>query len=139
MAEVIRNKKAYDSGDVKVFINGIILNVLKIAYDVAQEHQLNYTLGNDPSSWSKGKKTPTCSMDLMMADVVPLEMAAPNGDLLELKPFDITVTFTNEYNTVVVDQIVAKFQNWGRDVTGEMGLQKSYDLFALNIQPNVAL
>lgn len=139
MAEVIRNRKAYDSGDVKVFINGIVLDVLKIAYDKDQEHQLNHTLGNDATSWSQGKITPTCTMDLMMADVVPLELAAPNGDLLKVRPFDIVVVFTNEYNIVVVDKIVAKFKNAGRDVTGEMGLQKSYELFTLDVKLNFPL
>lgn len=136
MADVIRNGKSYDSGDVKVFINGINIQAIKITYGKEQEHQLNYTLSNNASSWSKGKITPSCTIDLMMADVVPLERAA-GGDLLNVKPFNITVEFVNEDNEIVVDSILAKFKNQGRDVTGEMGLQMSYELFALAVDFNV--
>ncbi len=77
-------------------------------------------------------------MKLLMADVQPLELAA-NGSLLALKPFTITVEFVNEYNLIVVDKIVAKFKNEGRDVTGDMGLEKDYELFALSVDLNVNL
>ncbi|QTV06054.1 hypothetical protein [Faecalibacter bovis] len=136
MADIVRNGKAYDSADVKVYINGINIPVVKVTYGNEQEHQLNYTLGENPTSWSKGKKTPSCTIDLMMADVVPLEKAA-GGDLLKVKPFNVTVEFVNEDNEIVVDSIYAKFKSQGRDVTGEMGLQMSYELFALKVDFNV--
>ncbi|WP_413534070.1 hypothetical protein [Empedobacter brevis] len=136
MADITRNGKSYDSGDVKVFINAVNLDVVKINYSKQQEHQLNHTLSNKASSWSAGKITPACTIDIMMADVVPLERAA-GGDLLSIKPFVITVEFVNEYNDVIVDTILAKFQNQGRDVTGEMGLQMSYELFTLDVDFNV--
>lgn len=135
MPTIIRNQKAYDSGDVDVTINGILLDVTEISYDVEQEHQLNHTLKNDATSWSQGKKTPTCTMTVMMHDIVPLEQAA-GGDLLKIKPFDINVTFINEYNIPVNDTITAKFQNQGREVSGDMGLNKQYTLFALGIKFN---
>lgn len=135
MATVIKNKKAYDSGDVDVTINGVPLNVVEISYDVEQEHQLNYTLKDNASSWSKGRKTPTASISLMMEDAVILEDSA-NGDLLNIKPFEINVTYTNEYNKIVNDTITAKFQKQGREVTGDMGLQMQYPLFALGIDFN---
>lgn len=135
MATVIRNKKAYDSGDVNVFINGIPINVTEISYEKEQEHQLNYTLHNDASSWSRGKKAMTASVGLMMEDAVVLEDAA-DGDLLGIKPFDINVTYINEFNKIVNDTITAKFSKQGREVTGDMGLQKQYDLFVLSIKFN---
>lgn len=135
MTTVIKNKKAYDSGDVDVFINGIPVNVAEISYNTEQEHQLNHTLKNDATSWSKGKKTHECTMTLMMEDAVILEDAA-DGDLLNVKPFDINVTFTNEFNKIVNDTISAKFQNQGREVTGDMGLQKQYTMFTLGIEFN---
>jgi hypothetical protein len=137
MANVIKNKKAYDSGDVEVFINGVELDVKEITYDAEQEHQLNYTLNNDPTSWSQGKKTPTASITLMMHDAVALEKAA-NGDLLSVKPFDLNVSFVNDYNDIVNDTVTAKFMKQGREVTGDMGLNKQYDLFVLGIKFNNA-
>ena len=135
MANVIKNKKAYDSGDVYVFINGVEIDIKEISYETEQEHQLNFTLNNEPTSWSQGKKTPTASITLMMHDVVALEKAA-KGDLLSIKPFSLNVAFINEYNLIINDTITAKFMKQGRDVTGDMGLNKQYDLFVLRIKYN---
>ncbi len=138
MAKVIRNGKAYDSGDVKVQVNGVPIEVSKITYGNEQEHQLNYSLGNKATSWSQGKITPNASIGIAMHDIIPLEKAS-NGSILKLKPFTITVEFVNEFNIIVVDKIVAKFQSEGRDVTGDMGLEKEYDLFALDVKLAVNL
>lgn len=137
MATIIKNKKAYDSGDVTVFINGVPLNVSEITYETEQEHQLNHTLGNKATSWSQGKISYSASISLMMEDAVTLEDAAL-GDLLSVKPFAVNVTFTNDYNKLVNDTIIGKFQKQGREVTGDMGLQKQYELFVLDIEYNNA-
>lgn len=135
MARITRNGKAYDSADVKVQINGLPVEVSKLEYGNEQEHQLNYSLGANPTSWSMGKIKPNASMGLAMHDTVPMEIAA-GGSLLNIKPFVITVEFVNEYNIIVVDKIIAKFQSEGRSVTGDMGLEKDYDLFALKVDLN---
>lgn len=132
MADINRNGKAYDSADVKVQINGVPIEVTSLSYGNEQEHQLNHTLGAEPTSWSRGKITPSASMGVMMHDILPLEMAA-GGSLLKVKPFVITVEFVNEFNIIVVDKIVAKFKNEGREVTGDMGLKKEYELFAMKV------
>ncbi|MCC9072456.1 hypothetical protein LNQ49_12770 [Flavobacterium sp. F-65] len=138
MATITRNGKAYDSADVEVFISGVPIEVTSATYGNEQEHQLNYGLGNDPSSWSQGKKTPSASIGLMMHDIVPLELAAKGGSILNIQPFDVIITFTNEYNIIVTDRLLVKFQNEGREVTGEMGLKKEYTMFALKVDLNVA-
>ncbi|MGP1500755.1 MAG: hypothetical protein ACTTJM_03105 [Bergeyella cardium] len=132
MADIIRNNKAYDSADVKVQINGVPIEVTSLTYGNEQEHQVNHTLGAEPSSWSRGKITPSASMGVMMHDILPLEMAA-KGSLLNVKPFVITVEFVNEFNIIIVDKIIAKFKNEGREVTGDMGLKKEYELFAMKV------
>lgn len=137
MAEIIRNGKAYDSVDVKVQMNGIPIEVTTLTYGNAQEHQLNHTMGANATSWSWGKKTPNAKMGIMMHDVTPLEVAAKGGSIMNIKPFTLTVEFVNEFNEIIVDKIVAKFQSEGRDVTGDMGLKMEYDLFALQVKLNV--
>ncbi|MEQ3500602.1 hypothetical protein ABMY20_12665 [Tenacibaculum sp. SSH1-16] len=137
MAEIIRNGKAYDSGDVKAYINGAPIEVSKIVYGNEQDHQLNFSLGNKATSWSMGKINPNATMGIAMHDIIPLERAA-NGSIMKIKPFTITVEFVNDFNVIVVDKIVAKFKNEGRDVTGDMGLEKEYELFALDVQLDVA-
>lgn len=135
MSKVIKNKKAYDSGDVNTFINGIPIDIKAISYSSEQEHQLNHTLHNDASSWSLGKKTYSGSITLMMEDAVVLEDAA-GGDLLAIKPFDINITYINKYNKIINDSVTAKFMKQGREVTGDMGLEMQYDLFVMNVEYN---
>ena len=48
----------------------------------------------------------------------------------------INVTFVDGYNKVVNDTILAKFQSQGREVNTEMGLNKQYELFVLEVEYN---
>lgn len=131
---VRKNGKAYDSGDVEVSILGAVESEVKeITYTTEQEHQVNHSLANRATSWSMGKITDTASITLYMATVVALERLC-GGDLLSLKPFDINVTFANEYNDIVNDTITCKFKSQGREVTGDMGLTKQFELFVLGIK-----
>lgn len=138
MGKAIRNNKAYDSADVEVTINGILTDAVEINYNTTQEHQKNYTLKSKATSWSRGKIDDTCSLTLMVQDVDFIEKTAPDKFLPNIKPFYINVTFVNEYNDIINDTILAKFQDQGRDVTGDMGLNKQYDLFVLDINYNNA-
>lgn len=136
MPKITRNGKTYDSGDVEVFISGIDLEVTSIVYGNDQEHQLNFSLKNKATSWSRGKITPFCTIGIAMHDVTPLERAS-GGSLLNIAPFSVVVTFTNEYNEIIIDRLLVKFQNEGREVTGEMGLKRDYEMFALEVNLNV--
>lgn len=136
MAEIRRSGKAYDSADAEFVIDGELYDeVTEITYGNEQEHQLNYGLASKARSWSAGKITPSASITLMMADSVRLERRG-GGSLLNLPPITINVSFVNEYNEIVNDTIVAKFQSEGREVTGDMGLKKQYDLFAISVDLN---
>lgn len=137
MATITRNGKAYDSADAEFFIEGIPVEVTTATYGNEQEHQLNFGLGSNPTSWSRGKKTPSCTIGIMMHNIVPLELAAKGGSILDIAPFYMIATFTNEYNIIVTDRVLMKFQNEGREVTGEMGLKKEYTMFALKVELNV--
>ncbi len=132
---VIKNNKAYDSADVEVTIAGVLTDMVELNYNTEQEHQLNHTLKSDATSWSMGKKTPTASGTFMMHDIAPIERAA-DGDLLSVKPFYVNVSFVNEFNDIINDTLLLKFQDQGRDVTGDMGLNKQYTFFVLGIEYN---
>lgn len=134
MAEITRNGKAYDSVDCEAFLNSVPIEVTSADYGNDQEHQLNWTLGQNASSWSAGKRTPYCTLGFMMHDIVPIEKAAQGGSILDIKPFYVTFTYTNEFNIIVVDKVLVKFQKEGRQVTGEMGLKMEYPMFALEVK-----
>lgn len=138
MAKITRNGKAYDSVDVEVFIEGVPVEVTSAVYGNEEENQLNWTLSKNASSWSSGKITPNATLGFMMHDIVPIELAAKGGSILNIKPFNVIITFTNEYNVIVTDRLLVKFQNEGRDVNGEMGLKRDYSMFALEVKLNVA-
>ena len=138
MAKITRNGKSYDSVDVKCNINGVDIEVTSLTYGNEQEHQLNWTLGSsEATSWSTGKRTPNASMGVMMHDITPLETAMIGRSILDIKPFYLIVSFTNEYNLLVVDRLLVKFTKEGREVTGEMGLTMDYPLFALKVDLNM--
>lgn len=136
MSTIRKNGKQYDSGDVEVAIMGILEEeVLDITYDTNQEHQLNHSLRNKATSWSMGKISPQASITLYMTAASKLEKAA-GGSLLNIKPFYINVSFVNEFNDIVNDTLLVKFQSQGRTVNGQMGLSQQYQLFAMDIDYN---
>lgn len=133
--KVIKNNKAFDSIDVTPFINGLPTELVELSYNTTQEHQRNHTLSADGTSWSKGKKEHTCNATWMAHDIAPIELAA-GGDLLSIKPFYLNVLIENEYNVPMLDTLLVKFQDQGREVTGDMGLNKQYELFVLDAKYN---
>lgn len=129
-----KDGKAYDSGDVELVIAGQLEDeVSEITYSTDQEHQRNFSLKNDATSYSMGKKNHNATVTLYMAAAVRIEKKS-GGDLLAMKPFDINVTYTNDDNEIVNDTLTVKFQDQGREVTGEMGLKRQYSLFVLDIK-----
>lgn len=136
MAQIRKDGKAYDSGDVQVIINGIPEDeVVDITYNTTQAHQKNFSLANRATSWSMGQIDDQASITLYMNAVKKLEKAT-NGDLLKAKPFPINVSFVNEFNDLVNDTIMCKFMSQGRTVDGSMGLKQTFDLFVLSIDYN---
>lgn len=136
MAGIRKNNKQYDSGDVVVTIfNQQEDEVKEIEYNTTQEHQKNKSLANRPTSWSMGGIDDTGRIVLYMSAARKIEAAA-GGNLLAVKPFDINVTFLNEYNEVVNDTVSCKFASQGRKVDGSMGLFMEYDLFVLGVDYN---
>jgi len=135
--KIRRDGKAYDGGDATIFALGQFWEeVTEIDYNTTQEHQKNYTIGSRrATSWSMGKIDHTGSITMMMNQAVALEGAC-KGDLMSIKPFTINVTFTDGYNQIVNDTILAKFQSQGRTVNTEMGLNKQYELFVLEVGYN---
>lgn len=138
MTTIRKDGKAYDSGDVVITLLGSQANEVEdISYGTKQDHQLNYALGSTRAkTWSRGKVSHECSMTIAMTEAVLIEKAAPNGDLLALPPFDVHVTYINEFNDIINDTITCKFMDQGREVQGDMGLKKKYDMFVLDISYN---
>ena len=138
MATINRNGKSYGSADVSIALLGSIdYEITKLEYSVSQDHTANYSAGSaNPTSYSMGKKDYKCTLGLRMKSFVAIERAA-GGDLLSIKPFPITVVYTDENNEIVTDVITAKFADQGRSVGEESDLKKDFTMFCLNIDFNV--
>lgn len=141
MAKIKVGDKAYDSGDVVITLLGNSPNeVTEITYGVEQEHQLNYGLGsNKATSWSMGRENPTSTITMSMREVVAIEdsIQGNSKNLMSIAPFEIYITYVNEYAKIVTDKVLCKFQNQGREVNGQMGLGKQFQLFTLDTEFNI--
>ncbi|MBP1630869.1 MAG: hypothetical protein H6Q15_1762 [Bacteroidetes bacterium] len=138
MSIISRNGKAYDNGDVVIAILGSIdYEVTKIDYGKKQAHTRNYSLGsNEATSWSKGKIEPSCTLGLRLKSISTLEKAA-GGSLLNIKPFDIVVTFTDEENEMITDVVKVKFQEQKRTVDDGDDIKAEFEMFCLDVDFNI--
>jgi hypothetical protein len=138
MSIIIKQGQSYNAGDVQVNIMGDLnLEVTKVVYDVKQSHKANYSVGcQDPTSYSVGKKEYTCTLGLRLASIAQLEKAA-GGSLLDIKPFNIIVTYVNDENEIITDRLLVKFKEQGRSVSSddEDGV-KEFEMFCLGIEFN---
>ena len=135
--EIIRNGRAYDSGDADVNIDGDMFpGVYLLEYGIDQEHTLNYSLKNNATSWSKGKVNQNGKLGLYMADALALQKKG-GGSLIDLKPFWTTSTLTNEDQETITDRVFWKFKNDGRQINGDTGLKMEYEMFVIEVQLNV--
>lgn len=138
MAIVRKNGKAYDSGDVICTLFGIVEEeIAEISYSTNQEHQVNHSLSNRGTSWSRGKITDQGTITFYLNAISKLEKRS-GGNLLDIAPFDINVTFVNEFNDIINDTVTCKFMSQGREITGQMGLTYQYALFVLDVKYNNA-
>jgi hypothetical protein len=138
MSIIIKQGQSYNAGDVQVNIMGDLnLEVTKVVYDVKQSHKANYSVGcQDPTSYSVGKKEYTCTLGMRLASIAQLEKAA-GGSLLDIKPFNIIVTYVNDENEIITDRLLVKFKEQGRSVSSddEDGV-KEFEMFCLGIEFN---
>jgi hypothetical protein len=84
-----------------------------------------------------GKVENNGSVTIRLSSASAIEKGA-GGNLLKIKPFDINVTFLNEYNDIINDTVTAKFTDQGRDVDGGMDIKKQYPLFVIDVDYNNA-
>lgn len=138
MAIIVKGNQSYSSGDVTVnLFNDLDLEVTKIAYDVKQSHTANYSVGSHtPTSYSVGKKEFTCTLGLRLASIAQIEKAA-GGSLLDIKPFNVIVTYLNDENEIITDRLLVKFKEQGREVSSDSeDATKEFEMFCLGIEFN---
>jgi hypothetical protein len=141
MALINANRKSYDFGDIVLTLLGNQpVNVKAISYESSQETQLNYGRGNKPVGHGRGQISYTGSITLGMDEITQIEAVAPDGDITQIRPFDIIVSYINEDQGIVNDVITCFFNGNGRNPSnGDMDLSRELPLQILNIQFNKPL
>lgn len=95
--EPLINGTAYSYADVTLKILGVEINsIAEIKYKSKQDKTNNYGAGDEPISRGKGVKEYEAEIKFSKNDYVALRDAVPSKELLDIPPFDITVTFNND-------------------------------------------
>lgn len=142
MAEVnntpLINGEAYDFASVVCNILGVpVMSISAINYATKQEKVNNYGAGKYPVSRGRGVKEYEASLDIAMEDIEKLREVAPNGDLTDIPPFDITVSFLKEGANTTHVLKACEFTEDGVDASqGDTEIKKGFPLMPGSIKYN---
>lgn len=135
MATPLINGRAYDYAQIQVTILGVpVAGVSAISYSQEQEKVNNFGAGSNPVSRGHGAIDTSASITISMNDVEAIRDAAPNGSLLAIPAFDVTVTFLNAQKVVTHVIKNCEFTNDGMEATqGDTNIERAFDLVASHI------
>lgn len=130
------NGTAYDFAQIIVTILGVpVASISSIEYEETQEKVNNYGAGNRPVSRGAGAIEATATIEMSMNDISAIRDVAPNGSLLQVPAFDITVFFGNPQRPETHVLKNCEFKNDG--ISGSQGdtdLKKSFELVVSHIK-----
>lgn len=135
MATPLINGRAYDYAQIQVTILGVpVAGVSAISYSQEQEKVNNFGAGSNPVSRGHGTIDTSASITISMNDVEAIRDVAPNGSLLAIPAFDISVTFLNAQKVVTHVIKNCEFTNDGMEATqGDTNIERAFDLVASHI------
>lgn len=88
------NGKSYEWADIAVNILGAdIIGITNIEYEEKQGMENIYGAGRFPVSRGYGKVEPTAKITVLMEELENIQSVAPNGRIMDIPEFDITVAF----------------------------------------------
>lgn len=104
-------------GDISVVLFGRkLVGITAVKYDEEQDKENVYGAGNNPVSRGYGNKKSTASITLATSEISALELVAPNGNLTDIPPFDVIVSFMNTSQPVTTHVLKnCEFTKNGRD------------------------
>lgn len=102
---VLINGRAYDWDSLTTLIAGVpVSGIVKIDYDESQVKEDNYGAGTKPVARGYGRKTSTASITLFAEEVEAICASAPNGNLINISPFEIIVSY--RVGTIITTHIL---------------------------------
>lgn len=136
MSVPLINGRAYDFTQITVSLLSVPLSgVSALNYSEEQEKTNNFGTGNRPTSRGQGPIDSSGSIELSMNEVEAIRDAAPDGSLLKIPAFDITVVFGNPQKPVVHVLKNVEFTNDGVDSSqGDTDLRRTFDLVISHVK-----
>ena len=124
------NGKAYDYTQIVATIGGSPLaGITGINYTETQEKVNNFGAGNRPVSRGRGPIDASGSLDIDMNEIEAIRDAAPNRSLLQIPPFDVTVTYLNEQKVITHVLKNVEFLSDGVETSqGDTNISRSFDI-----------
>lgn len=135
MATPLINGRAYDYAQIEVNILGVpVAGISAISYTEEQEKVNNFGAGSNPVSRGHGAKNASGSITISMNDIEAIRDAAPQGSLLAIPSFDISVTFLNAQKVVTHVLKNVEFTNDGVEATqGDTNIERAFDVVLSHI------
>ena len=130
------NGQAYDYTQIIMTVLGVpIAGVSAINYTQEQEKVDNYGAGKHVVSRGHGAITASGSIELSMNEIEALRDVAPNGSLLEIPAFTITVTYLNLQKVVTHKIKYCEFTNDGVEASqGDTDIKTTLNLAIGSVQ-----
>jgi hypothetical protein len=130
------NGRAYDFAQIVANVLGVpIMGIQSIEYKEEQEKTNNFGAGKWAVSRGHGAVNADAKIEISMNDVEAMRTVAPNGRLLDLPAFPITVTFLNEQKVVTHTLMNCEFVDDGMTgAQGDTDLVRSFALVVSHIK-----
>ena len=130
MATPLINGRAFDFAQIDAKVLGVsIASCTAVSYTEEQEKVNNFGAGSRPVSRGHGAINASGSLTIGMNDIEAIRDAAPNGSLLQVPSFDITVTYLNEQKVVTHVLKNCEFLSDGVEASqGDTNIERSFDL-----------
>jgi len=130
------NGQAYDYTQIIMSVLGVpVAGVTSINYTEEQEKTNNYGAGNRPVSRGRGAIEASGSIELSMNEVEALRDAAPDGSMLKIPPFEITVVYLNLQKVVTHKLKNVEFTNDGVETSqGDTDIRRTFDIVMSDVK-----
>lgn len=130
------NGQAYDYTQIIMSVLGVpVAGVTAINYTEEQEKVNNFGAGNRPVSRGRGAIEATGSIELSMNEVESLRDAAPDGSMLKIPAFEITIVYLNLQKVVTHKLKNVEFTNDGVETSqGDTDIRRTFDIVMSDVK-----
>jgi len=127
--------------DISIFLLGkAVTGARNVSYEATQDTEHVQGIGAEPLGVAVGQKTYEGSLTLLQSEVEALQASLPRGSsLLDIQPFDISVSFANASGSIVTDRLRGcVFKNVPKEMGNEdMFMEVELEIIITRIEYNI--